>query len=459
VSFSRRFREFLLNRQANIAVMFAMVATPIVGLVGFTVDFMMAERDRTMLNNMADGAVLAGVNVVTVNTTTPWRIQRERSLEAVQNHFEAALTLSPNAKAKITSTTYDVKLVDGAVQVKLCYTGEQSTQIGSLMGVSKIHLSGCTEATSAPPAFVEVHVLVDASGSMGIGASTADQQLMNRRLGCAFACHTVDWMVPPGNPASVCNGNGGWNSGRASPTCAAFIGARTRFDVVKAALNDIMNEAEALQQVPRQFVFGIHKFSNYLTTVRAAHHSIPAVRNDMNRMTMDDLGAGTNLRVALQELNRQLPVAGDGKTEHSRRVFLLLMTDGVEGNVYEKRTHGPQGLRFYGHWDPDTNFTLNTPGFWHGRERSQVIDSRMCDTIKAKGVEILTLNTEYLTPPGSGDYRFQQIQRMLVPEIRRTMEDCATNPQYAYNAATPTEIETATRTMFKSIIETARLMR
>jgi hypothetical protein len=429
--------------------MFAMVATPIVGLVGFTVDFMMAERDRTMINNMADGAVLAGVNVVTVNTTTPWRLQRDQSLKAVQDHFNAALTLAPNAKAKITSTTYDAKLVDGAVQVKLCYTGEQSTQIGSLMGVSKIHISGCTEATSAPPAFVEVHVLVDASGSMGIGASTADQLLMNRRLGCAFACHTVDWQSQPGCSSGQ----------RATPTCAAFIGARTRFDIVKAALNDILNEAEALQQVPRQFVFGIHKFSNYLTTVRAAHHSIPAVRNDMNRMTMDDLGAGTNLRVALQELNRQLPVAGDGKTENSRRVFLLLMTDGVEGNVYEKRTHGGQGFRFYGHWDPDTNFTLNTPGFWHGRERSQVIDSRMCDTIKAKGVEILTLNTEYLTPPGSSDYRFQQIQRMLAPEIRRTMEDCATNPQYAYNAATPTEIETATRTMFKSIIETARLMR
>ncbi|MFZ4532696.1 MAG: hypothetical protein ACOYOJ_12905, partial [Alsobacter sp.] len=150
---------------------------------------------------------------------------------------------------------------------------------------------------------------------------------------------------------------------------------------------------------------------------------------------------------------------GDGKSPDSRKAFLLILTDGVEGNVNEYERNGPMGYRTYGDWTPDANLTTSTPGFWAGSERSQAVDPTMCDAIKAKGVTVLTLHTEYLTPVGSGDYRFQQIQSQLSPVIATRLRDCASGPDLAFNASSPDEIKAATKKMLAAVLAKARLVK
>jgi antitoxin (DNA-binding transcriptional repressor) of toxin-antitoxin stability system len=171
----------------------------------------------------------------------------------------------------------------------------------------------------------------------------------------------------------------------------------------------------------------------------------------------DAKGAGTNLRAALVSMASKITV-GDGKSPDSRKAFLLILSDGVEGNVNEYERNGWAGWRTYGNWTPDANLIDSSPGFYHGQERSQAVDPTMCNAIKASGVTVLTLHTEYLTPVGTGDYRFQQIQSQLKPVIATRLRDCASGADLAFNASSPAEIKAGTLKMLAAVIAKAHLV-
>jgi hypothetical protein len=278
---------------------------------------------------------------------------------------------------------------------------------------------------------------------------------MLQQMGCAFACHTTDGL-------SSCevkwnNGNVTQQAGRTT-SCAKAIGATTRFDVVRSAISTVLSEAKNLQTLTDQFSYSVHKFSNTVTEVAAVSKDADAVAAKVTTMTPDAIGAGTNLRAALVSMASKI-TAGDGKSPNSRKAFLLILTDGVEGNVNEYEKNGWAGWRTYGNWTPDTNLIESSPGFYHGQERSQAVDPTMCNAIKASGVTVLTLHTEYLTPVGSGDYRFQQIQSQLKPVIATRLRDCASGADLAFNASSPAEIKAGTLKMLAAVVAKAHLVK
>lgn len=458
--FLDRLRE---NRQGSVATTFALSMIPVIGLLGASVDFATVVGTRAKVQSIADAAALSAVAESVVKPTYSWAQQKLESEKAAKATFDA-LMAAAGLEGATASATYEITLKNNSVIANVCFSGTQKTMAVAIAGFANMEFGGCAGASSAPPLYVSVYVLADASGSMGIGASTADQTLMNSKLGCAFACHTLSWKVPLFNPD--CKATGGWDDGRATPVCTKKIGAKTRFDIVRSALSDVIDEAGTMAKLPDQFRFAIYKFSNTLTEVQKESATLSTVKRSVNSMEMDIAGAGSNFRVAMQDLLKKIPASGDGKTAASPKVMLLLMTDGVEGNVNEYSQcrnvtlDGKQQniCNYWGQWSPDTNFTVNNPGFYWGSERSQAIDSKICDGFKNKGVTVATLNTEYITPPGSTDARFQQIQSMLKPVIRQTMRDCATLPEYAYFATTPGEISQATEMMFRSVMQKARLI-
>jgi Flp pilus assembly protein TadG len=449
------------DREGSVATTFALAIIPVIGLLGASVDFATVAGTKSKVQAIADAAVLSAVSETTVRPTLTWTQQKAESEKMAKATFEALMSAAGITGAS-ASATYEVTLDGTVVSTKVCYSGQQKTMAVAVAGFANMDFSGCAVASSAPPLYVSVYVLADASGSMGIGASTADQTLMNQKLGCAFACHTLDWKVEMFNPE--CKALGGWDDARATPSCAKKIGAKTRFDIVRSALSDVMDDAKKMAKLPDQYRFAIYKFSNALTEVQKETSNLSTAKTSVEKMAMDSTG-GSNFRVGMQELLPKIPTSGDGKTAASPKVILLLMTDGVEGNVKEYtecRDPWVNGKKqkicdYWGNWKPDTNFTVNNPGFYWGVERSQAIDSKICDGFKNKGVTVATLNTEYITPPGSNDERFQKIQSMLKPVIRQTMKDCATQPEFAYFATTPGEISQATEMMFRSVMEKARL--
>jgi Flp pilus assembly protein TadG len=458
----------MLNRfraasRGSVTTTFSISLVPIVGLLGVAVDYNHVVGTRAKVQNIADAAALAAVNESTVRPTLTWPEQKEESEKVAKATFEALKSVSGLDEATVTAT-YEITTKNNIVTAKVCFSGTQNTMTLAVGGIKTISFSDCGVANSAPPVFVTVYVLADASGSMGIGASTSDQVLMNKKLGCAFACHTLSWKVPIFNPD--CKPLGGWDDARATPVCAKKIGATTRFDVVRSALSDVISDAQSLAKMPDQFRFAIYKFSNTLTEVQKATANLNQAKSTIDKMEMDVAGAGSNFRVAMRDLAKLVPASGDGKTANSPKVILLLMTDGVEGNVKEYsecRNANVNGknqniCNYWGNWSKDSDFTVNEPGFWAGAERSQAIDVKVCDSFKSKGVTVATLNTEYITPAGSGDTRFQKIESILKPVIRQTMRNCASLPEYAYFATTPGEIQQATEMMFRSVLQKARLV-
>ena len=448
-------QRFLRDTRANFSLIFALTLVPMAIAGGGMLDFARLSKSQSQLAIIADSAVLAGVRDDVVTAAIPWSQQKDASEKAMKDTFKLFLATNNDTTLTLVSDTYTVTLDNNVVRAKLCYTAKQSNSLLQLAGMKTHTFSGCATAESAPPTYFSVNFLVDASGSMGIGATAADQTLMNQQMGCAFACHTQDGL-------SSCevkwkNGKVTQQAGRTT-SCAKAIGATTRFDVVRSAISTVLTEAKSLQTLTDQFSYSVHKFSNTVTEVAGVSKDADAVATKVTAMTPDAKGAGTNLRAALVSMLSKITV-GDGKSPDSRKAFLLILTDGVEGNVNEYEENGWAGFRTYGKWTPDTNLISSSPGFNSGQERSQAVDPTMCDAMKAKGVTVLTMHTEYLTPVGSGDYRFQQIQSQLKPVIATRLRDCASGADLAFNASSPAEIKAGTLKMLAAVIAKAHLVK
>ena len=452
LKFRAKVAEFRRNAGGTVAIIFGISVVPMMGLAGLAIDYSSVSKSRSVLQGIADAATLFSVSDQVIKPNVSWGDQKEASLAAAKKEFDA-LVDGLGARTILSSVSYEATIASNVITVKTCYVGAQSTTALNMVGVSSMTFEGCSEASSAPPLYVNVYVLADASGSMGVGATTAIQDSMIAKLGCAFACHTTSWLDP------TCSSNA------ATTACAKKYGFQTRFDVIKTAFSKVIDQAEAMQKIPNQFRFGVFKFSNRITTVQSTTTSFSSTKSSIMAMDPDGAGAGSNMRYAFRQIKNELPTSGDGKSADNPKVFLLLMTDGVEGNVDEySECRGSGASRkcgTYGSWNADTNFTTNGTGFWHGRERSQAIDPAMCNDLKSRGVVIATLNTEYAVSDtaASRDSRFNSIKSQLQPKIRDTMKQCATRPEFAFYATTPGEIEKASLAMFQSVMEKARIVK
>lgn len=460
--FRAKLTDLRKSAKGTVTIIFGLSVVPMMGLAGLAIDYSSVSKSRSVLQGIADAATLYSVSDLIVKPNVSWTEQKAASLAAVKKEFES-LVDGLGAKGNLSSVTYDATIASNVITIKTCYVGTQATTALNMVGVSSMTFEGCSQASSAPPLYVSVYVLADASGSMGVGATAEAQDIMIAKLGCAFACHTLNWKTAAENPD--CINRGSWQDGSKTTDCAHKIGVQTRFDVIKTAFASVTEQAQAMQKIPDQFRFGVYKFSNQITKVQSTTTSFSATKSAIMNMQPDTVGAGSNIRYAFKQMKNELPVSGDGKSADTPKVFLLLMTDGVESNVDEYVSCSGSGssrvCRTNGSWNSDPNFTVNSTGFWSGSERSQAIDPAMCNDLKSKGVVIATLNTEYFVSEkaAKSDGRFATIKSDLQPKIRETMQKCATRPDLAFYATTPGEIQKATSAMFQSLMEKARIIK
>jgi Flp pilus assembly protein TadG len=450
-NFWNRLSDIRASRSGSVSMIFSLSLIPIMGLAGIAVDYSNVSRSKSALQSIADSAALSAVSDTIVKPTTPWHEQRETSLNAAKREFEALLSTFKGGGV-VKKVAYDAQTENNAVVVKICYTGSAPTSALALAGLTEIVYDGCAQASSAPPVYISVFALVDASSSMGIGASDSDRTLMQSKLGCVFACHTVDWNSDP-----KCKKGNWWS---ATSTCAKTIGATTRFEVVRGALIKTTEKAESYTRVSGQFQFGIYKFSNYLTTVISPTPNIPDVKNALRNMTPDALGSGTNFSYNVAEFIKKLPANGDGKSADSPKVFVLILTDGIASNVYERPDcywDPKKACNLTGSWTGDPKWVNESPNLPRG-VFSQSFMSKYCDNIKKKGITVMTLETEF-NSSGSTDEHMQAVDRTLRSSAHSELGKCASVSTMAYSANQGAEVDRAIQTMFANVVEKARIVR
>lgn len=405
---------------------FALLLVPILGIGGATLDFVRARTTESRINAIADAAALAAVGTSGAIDGRGGGYDETRSRTIASRVFSERLAQAGIDTRRVASSVAAVKS-GSSMTVTITYQSDVPTTLSNVLGVTEMKISGRAVATTAVPQYVDVVALVDASGSMGIGATRRDQALMDARLGCAFACHI----------------DGGTAAARA-------IGAQTRFDVVRNALGQMIVDAEAVQRVSDQFRFSVYSFSNTLHEVQAPTADLTQARRSVAAMEPAGRpGGGTNFKVSLGDALAKIPTGGSGASPTDRKVFVLLFTDGISDDALFPAPTGS--------WYKDPRYVVYQPMFSEGNQYIQGFDHGYCDPIKRKGAAVMTLTTEYVVPPSTSDQRFITIRDMLKPRILANMESCASDTRFAFRAEEADDIHAASARMFQAVLSSARL--
>lgn len=427
--------KFIDDRRGNFGIMFALLAVPSIGAVALAVDYAAAVNTRSYIQNAADSAILAGVR------------QAERAAKQGQSDNEAELigeqlaneffrsqmtdhqipyTGQFNANVSIASLTYS-----GTAS----YTGVSPTFFGKIFNAPGLSIGIESTANIAGQEYNEIHIVIDNSASMGVGADTASIAIMDAEIGCAFACH-----VPSGLP-----------NFSDTHIISRNAGAELRIDVVKDASIDLITTLQA-EGYGDLLSVAVHTFSNTLETVQTATTDLSLVQTALNNVELsNELNeGGTGFDQSIDQLERVVGMSGDGSRSTTRRKSVILITDGVATNIQFDLAAPNIGVE-------DPAFRAFTPvinGAPGDFFTSQGFDDRLCRDLKTRNeATVITLNVEYIIPTigTDDDPRFSDIERVLKPDIQQHMEDCASSPTLAKKANNPAEIRAAMADLLQNL--------
>jgi|GEM_PF-3570219 len=464
--FVQLIRSFREDKSAVVVVIYVLVLVPILGTVALAVDYAMVTRSKTAVNAAADAATLAAVSDSFLKSNLDWNQQKIRSTEATQKTFEAILK-EKNLTKKIKNVTYKVEIKNNMLSSSICYSAVEPAYIIIYAGIKEFPFEGCSTSVSAPPIYYDIVFLVDASGSMGLGATTADQNKMKSKLYCEFACHSFDWnsnlktncdvQVTLNDKGEVIAENGFYNSYSRTTQCVHLIGARTRFDVVKQSILSIVDFTKKNSRTNDQYRLTTYKYSNFLTNVHTATLDKDLAIQKITAMEQDVAGAGTNIVYSIEQMKSKLPKSGTGKSPDSRKVLYLIVTDGVQNNGYQvpncgwNHAHAKQTnpslpdcpiKKFYNtffpknDWIADPNYRNYTPYHenWRGGEwpvnRLQAIDPNICKTFKTPNAEVGIINMEYIFTD-KRDPRYNAVNQ-IKDSVHATLAGCTTDKDNLY---------------------------
>ena len=433
--------SFFHDRRGGAAITFAVTGASLLAAVAFGVDYTRMVNLRTQIQSAADAAVLDGVSSSAMNRALSNHQQVQASKARAEASFSANLAqIGVPMPSSAIAASMNGKT--GEISIQLDWSTNYNSAFGTTITATSRQLTGTSTAKSATTTFIEVIALVDASGSMGIGASEADQQAMlasDKTRYCAFACHVVGTDT---EARKLKKSNG-------DPV-------QLRFDVVRSALVDVLTRASTLNGPSDQVKVSVYKFSNRVTPVQTPTTSMTTAINAIRAMELDGAGgAGTNYSAVLQDLLPQVQSGGDGSSATSRKTYFMLLTDGIADDVMETADAANYE---WGNWVPDPRWVTFQPSFLASGENLQGLDASLCSPYKNKNITVLTLNIDYVIPPNP-DWRFQTIRDRLKGSINQNMNACATAANLTFNASAPGSIKQAINTMFDTIVASARLTR
>ena len=407
---------------------------PLIIAVGLAIDFTATADARAKLDAAADSSSLAGAIAAKAyllansESGTPIAVLNSEAIvvgrDRAQNHFAGAILAIPALGATSSVTTVTVE--NQTVTSKVAYSAVLPLSFGPMIGKDHSDIANTVTAETSLPLFLDIYIALDISSSMGVGATQADIDLMNQRIGCAFGCHV----------------QGDWHYDGAHA-----VGATLRIDVLRDAIAAMLNQANAIKTSPDLFRFSLHTFSNNLATLQGSTTDYGALAQAVNGIVPDTGDGGTNFHVSIgQQLPPILPQSGSGLAGESRKTHVIIVTDGVEDCVKETP---------WLHCDENyVNWYGNGP---QGPEWSmQAFDPTICTPLKNKGATVSVLNVKYVAPPGI-DQRFDYVRNNILGNIATTIGGCASSPQTFYTANSPAEIHSAVNAIFGQISKAARL--
>ena len=197
--------------------------------------------------------------------------------------------------------------------------------------------SQLTSSSGSAIKYINVHLLVDTSQSMGVGADETDRTGMSSSsLQCSFACHSgvasyttsTDACRGPSQSVSIVDG----------VTYAHQQNFNLRIDVIKTALTNLITQAQTVTAANGQTIqIALYTFNNSFQTVQSLTNSYSSLTTAIS--TLDIAGAnaggggGTSLQTALQQVQTQIGNNGDGSSSSAPLNYVVLISDGLYDNA------------------------------------------------------------------------------------------------------------------------------
>lgn len=343
---------------------------------------------RTKLQNAADAGVLAAAQIIQEGGT---KLDAEKAAAKYFGNNNQGSNFANGIKPEISISQNEVTML---------VAGQVPTTLMKVAGIEFIPVAATASSRLVSPQ-IDVHILVDVSGSMNIPDSPAEIARFSALFkpygggtNCSFACHV------PGDPV---NGEPGTFNGQTGFQIARANDVYLREDRVRDSLVAMIDDLSRSQNAS-SIQLALYKFEwGPVTQMELANDFAQAIK--AARLIENNSG-GTQGANTLRLLGAALDEAG---SDHKR--IVVLITDGVDQDM---DTGGP------------------------GR-----LDVAACSELKAKGVDIMVLNMDYPDPDdleGSPEKIAE-----FTPSIEAApplLESCAT-PGMSFKARGGSEISSA----------------
>lgn len=212
--------RFRRDRRGNIAIMMALSAVPLIGIVGCVVDYNTATSTRTKLQASADAATLAAVSMNSTVVAAAKLMTTDGAVSNGTTYLSNLFTANGLSSPAPTITSSSVTKSSNTVTATMAYSAQVPTSFLGVLGFRNITVTGTSTASYTWAIYINFYLMLDVSGSMSFPSTTAEQQrLMNVNPdnltgsigysgGCQFACHFT------AQGACQQNGVSGWDVGQ-----------------------------------------------------------------------------------------------------------------------------------------------------------------------------------------------------------------------------------------------------
>jgi len=180
-----RTSSFLRNCRAAVALLFAVMTVPTLGLVGLAVDYGIWNEAYSSLSLAASAAALNAAKTAASAKALSDASYITEGTTSGQQWFAAELGQGTYA-ATVTSTTPTVTIATNGsfVTATVTFSSTVKSVFGRLFKQASYNISTSAAATMSSGTFVEVVLMLDTSSSMGIGATTTDMQTLMQQSPC-----------------------------------------------------------------------------------------------------------------------------------------------------------------------------------------------------------------------------------------------------------------------------------
>ncbi len=405
----RRSAGFAADVRGAVSVIFSLSLLPTLLLIGSAIDYTTAARDKGNVKSAADMAVLVAARSFAQSYSSGAHTgdeARELANEQGRNFF--LMNVQPAARG--ATIRIDTGVSDGVVTATGAFSGSTSLSFGKLLGVHTIPFSGVVKASLAMTNAIyrNIHVVVDISQSMGIGASETDMAALKARTGCIFGCHASTNIRNPTTNLQVARANN----------------IPLRIDVVRNATRDMVARASS-GDTDRTLKFALYTMQNrdyrVLKELSQDYDALSQAATQIDLGPSFPSGPGdSEMATALSALSILVPQSGDGSSSSRAKTYLFIMTDGVRD--YPGRCP-------YGHC-------------------VSAFDPQWCEAFKSKGVIVGVIYTTYIP---FVDWSYRDLVAPIIDRVAPNLQSCA-SPGYYFEAADGPAIQEKVAELFGKAI-------